>query len=103
MRRTVLKNDVDAWARAFLTGLAEIRPDHGKTVSRRAVLTSRSPPRRPGSSSLRSSHSGGRASRPRTRAGLPALVVGHQPVAHRWAPSADQLSAAGPTWPQPGW
>jgi trehalose 6-phosphate synthase len=32
MRRTVLKSDVDAWARAFLTGLAEIRPDHGKTV-----------------------------------------------------------------------
>ena len=32
MRRTVLKNDVDAWARDFLTGLAEIRPDHGKTV-----------------------------------------------------------------------
>ncbi len=32
LRRTVLKNDVDAWARAFLTGLAEIRPDHGKAV-----------------------------------------------------------------------
>ena len=32
MRKTVLKNDVDAWARAFLTGLAEVRPDHGKTV-----------------------------------------------------------------------
>ena len=32
MRKTVLKNDVDAWARSFLTGLAEVRPDHGKTV-----------------------------------------------------------------------
>ncbi len=32
MRKTVLRNDVDAWARAFLTGLAEVRPDHGKTV-----------------------------------------------------------------------
>ena len=32
MRKTVLKNDVAAWARSFLTGLAEVRPDHGKTV-----------------------------------------------------------------------
>ena len=32
MRRTVLRNDVDAWARNFLTGLADIRPGHGKTV-----------------------------------------------------------------------
>ena len=32
MRKTVLRKDVNAWALAFLTGLAEIRPDHGKTV-----------------------------------------------------------------------
>ena len=32
MRRTVLRNDVDAWARHFLTGLADTGPDHGKTV-----------------------------------------------------------------------
>jgi trehalose 6-phosphate synthase len=32
MRRTVLRNDVDAWARNFLTGLADSRPDHGKTI-----------------------------------------------------------------------
>jgi len=32
LRKTVLRSDVAAWARAFLDGLAEIRPDHGKTV-----------------------------------------------------------------------
>jgi trehalose 6-phosphate synthase len=32
MRKTVIKKDVTAWAQAFLSGLAEIRPDHGKTV-----------------------------------------------------------------------
>ncbi|QBR93457.1 alpha,alpha-trehalose-phosphate synthase (UDP-forming) [Nocardioides euryhalodurans] len=32
MRRTVLRKDVAAWARSFLEGLSEIRPEHGKTV-----------------------------------------------------------------------
>ncbi|HYH34015.1 MAG TPA: trehalose-6-phosphate synthase [Nocardioides sp.] len=32
MRKTVLKNDVAAWARAFLEGLADARPEHAKPV-----------------------------------------------------------------------
>ena len=32
MRRTVTQHDVSAWARAFLTELAAVRPLHGKTV-----------------------------------------------------------------------
>ncbi|WP_432477578.1 alpha,alpha-trehalose-phosphate synthase (UDP-forming) [Nocardioides sp. GXQ0305] len=32
MRKTVLRKDVTAWARAFLSGLAEVPPDHGKQV-----------------------------------------------------------------------
>ena len=32
MRKTVLSKDVSAWAHSFLTSLAEVRPEHGKTV-----------------------------------------------------------------------
>ncbi len=32
MRKTVLSKDVSAWARSFLSSLAEVRPGHGKTM-----------------------------------------------------------------------
>ncbi|MCW2832415.1 MAG: trehalose-6-phosphate synthase [Nocardioides sp.] len=32
MRKQVVDNDVSAWAKSFLSALADIRPEHGKTV-----------------------------------------------------------------------
>jgi trehalose 6-phosphate synthase len=32
MRRTVRNNDVAAWADSFMTELAQVRTEHGKTV-----------------------------------------------------------------------